>query len=64
LLVALAGLDMREAFRTFNMGIGFIFVIDPEGAREAAAALKKIGYESFVIGAVERGGEGIRFEGI
>jgi len=64
LLVALGGLDMKEAFRTFNMGIGFIFVLRPDDARNALVILKEAGYSPYVIGEVERGEGGVRFEGI
>jgi phosphoribosylformylglycinamidine cyclo-ligase len=63
LIVALAGLDMKEAFRTFNMGIGFIFVMDPVAARDALPLLKDLGYVPSVIGEVERGEGGVQFEG-
>ncbi len=64
LIVALAGLDMMEAFRTFNMGIGFIFVMDPAAAGDALPLLKDLGYAPSVIGEVERGEGGVQFEGI
>lgn len=65
LIVALAGLDMREAFRTFNMGIGFIFVLDADDAAAAVPLLSEAGYNPFLIGEVGRGGEGgVHLDGI
>ncbi len=64
LIVALAGLDTKEAFRTFNMGIGFIFVLKAGDAEKSMGLLRKAGYTSFKIGEIERGEGGVRFEGI
>jgi phosphoribosylformylglycinamidine cyclo-ligase len=64
LIVALGGLDMREAFRTFNMGIGFIFVVSPDDSEKALGVLTEAGYSPYIIGEVERGEGGVRIEGI
>ncbi len=64
LIVALAGLDMKEAFRTFNMGIGFVFVVDRQNADESLETLGDLGYSPFIIGEVERGEGGVQLEGI
>lgn len=48
--------DMRK---TFNMGIGYIIVIPETETRKAISILKKAGYDSFVIGNIEKGGQGV-----
>lgn len=50
--------DMRM---TFNMGIGYIIVIPKTEADKAISILKKTGYASFLIGTIEKGGQGIRY---
>lgn len=64
LIVALAGLDMKEAFRTFNMGIGYIFVMDRQHADESLEKLGDLGFTPYIIGEVERGEGGVQLEGI
>ncbi|MDP3112092.1 MAG: phosphoribosylformylglycinamidine cyclo-ligase [Thermodesulfovibrionales bacterium] len=50
--------DMRM---TFNMGIGYIIVIPETEADKAISILRKAGYDSFVIGNIEKGGQGTRY---
>ena len=50
--------DMRM---TFNMGIGYIIVIPETEADKAIPILRKTGYDSFVIGTIEKGGQGTRY---
>ena len=50
--------DMRM---TFNMGIGYIIVIPETEADKAISILRKTGYDSFVIGTIEKGGQGTRY---
>jgi len=50
-----AGLNDDAMLRTFNMGIGFIFVLDPSEAPEAAAALRGAGERVFEIGETAAG---------
>lgn len=38
-LIASRGVERREMFRTFNMGIGFCLVVDPARAREVVSGL-------------------------
>ncbi|MBI4684100.1 MAG: phosphoribosylformylglycinamidine cyclo-ligase [Nitrospirae bacterium] len=51
--------DMRK---TFNMGIGYIIVISESEAHKARTILKNTGFDSFVIGNIEKGGKKIRYE--
>ena len=50
--------DMRM---TFNMGIGYIIVIPKTEADKSISILRKAGYDSFVIGNIEKGGQGTRY---
>ena len=50
--------DMRM---TFNMGIGYIIVIPKTEAEKTSSILKKAGYDSFVIGNIEKGGQETRY---
>jgi phosphoribosylformylglycinamidine cyclo-ligase len=51
--------DMR---RTFNMGIGCIFVIPEKKAGDAVGLLKDAGFDSYVIGTVVKGKKEVRYE--
>lgn len=50
--------DMRS---TFNMGVGFIIVMDEETTQEALKKLYKIGFNSCIIGRVQRGEKGVEY---
>ncbi len=50
--------DMKK---TFNMGIGYIIVTPEAESRNAISILKKAGFDSFPIGNIEKGGQGIRY---
>ena len=52
--VAAMGMPREEMFRTFNMGIGFCLVVDPEGLDEVLEATAE--HEPGVIGVVSAGG--------
>jgi phosphoribosylformylglycinamidine cyclo-ligase len=53
---ALLGED--EMYRTFNMGIGFMLVLDPKVAADAAALLREEGEVVFEVGEIVEG-EGV-----
>jgi phosphoribosylformylglycinamidine cyclo-ligase len=50
--------DMRK---TFNMGIGFIFVVDDSKRETSLRILRGSGFNSYLLGYVEKGIEGVRF---
>jgi len=65
-------IDLREAYATFNMGIGFAAYVAPEIANEVALVAKATGYDAWVAGTVRKAGDrkavvvpglGITFEG-
>ena len=49
----------EEMFRVFNMGVGMVAVVGPEGLRDLLAALRKAGEKPFLIGTVQSGGTGV-----
>ncbi|MCG2814206.1 MAG: phosphoribosylformylglycinamidine cyclo-ligase, partial [Thermodesulfovibrionales bacterium] len=50
--------DMRM---TFNMGIGYIIAIPEAESKNAISILNAAGVDSFVIGNIEKGGQGVRY---
>ncbi|HOA73918.1 MAG TPA: AIR synthase related protein [Phycisphaerae bacterium] len=52
-----AGLDHREAYGTFNMGVGFAVYVAPEHAEAAVACAGECGYEAWLAGRVCREGD-------
>ena len=50
-----AGLDVREAYGTFNMGAGFAVFVPAEDADRAVAVARKAGVDACVAGKVETG---------
>jgi len=48
---------LREAYATFNMGIGFAVYVAPELADRTVAAAEAHGYEAWVAGAVRKRGD-------
>jgi phosphoribosylformylglycinamidine cyclo-ligase len=64
--------DPREAYATFNMGIGFAVYVAPAAAQAALQAARATGYDAWVAGSVRRDGKrkavsipslGLEFEG-
>ena len=51
--------DMK---RTFNMGIGYVMIIGKRSAEIAVSILKRAGYQAYVIGRIEKGRNGVRYE--
>lgn len=48
--------DMKQ---TFNMGIGFMVIVDGKNKEKTISILKKNGFESYLIGRVVKGAEGV-----
>jgi phosphoribosylformylglycinamidine cyclo-ligase len=60
------GVPVREMYRTFNMGVGFIVTVAPGAAELAVEAFGRHGVEAWVIGRVEErlpGGGQVHIEG-
>ncbi|MFH1782953.1 MAG: phosphoribosylformylglycinamidine cyclo-ligase [Candidatus Omnitrophota bacterium] len=45
----------REMYRTFNMGVGFVLVVDKKDVKKAHALIKRSGLRSWTIGEVIKG---------
>ena len=50
-----AGLSEDEAYKTFNMGLGFMLVLDPKDAPKAAALLREAGEQVSEVGDIVEG---------
>lgn len=48
--------DIKEMYRTFNMGIGMILVVDPENLAAVKAQLAKQNEAVYEIGRIEEAG--------
>ena len=55
-LQRLGELELKEMYRTFNMGIGFVLILHPEDVSAARELLMELGEESYIIGKVVEGG--------
>ncbi|MBR5264172.1 MAG: phosphoribosylformylglycinamidine cyclo-ligase, partial [Clostridia bacterium] len=53
------GIDERDMFNTFNMGVGMSIVVSKEQADLALATLREAGEDAYIIGEVIRSDEGI-----
>jgi phosphoribosylformylglycinamidine cyclo-ligase len=71
-IVRAGGVELREAYATFNMGAGFAVYVDPADAARCVDLAREGGYEAWVGGSVVRQGGrkaveipslGITFEG-
>jgi len=49
-------IELREAYATFNMGVGFAVMVAPERADEVVAAARAVGADAWVAGRVTREG--------
>ena len=56
-LMRLGGLEDRQAYNTFNMGIGMVFAVAPEEADKLVASLEESGEKAYRIGQVAKTGE-------
>jgi phosphoribosylformylglycinamidine cyclo-ligase len=50
-------IDLREAYATFNMGVGFAAYVAPAAVEATLAAAKAAGHEAWVAGQVKKEGE-------
>jgi phosphoribosylformylglycinamidine cyclo-ligase len=45
----------EEMYRTFNMGVGMVVIVDPGDLHDVEHSLERRGETSFVIGSVVKG---------
>ena len=55
LIQNVGGIEDAEMYRVFNMGVGFVVIVDAEATEGALQAIRSAGYDADVIGAVEEG---------
>ncbi len=48
-----------EMFRTFNMGVGMVMILDPRSARRALSLLDSLGQKAWIIGEVAEGNKSV-----
>ncbi len=51
------GIDTDEMYRAFNMGVGYVIVVDPKVADPVITSLAQIGEKSWRIGEISRGNQ-------
>jgi phosphoribosylformylglycinamidine cyclo-ligase len=49
-------IDRREAYATFNMGVGFAAYVSPQHANAALAIARETGYDAWIAGKVKKEG--------
>ena len=59
LIAKTGGIDERDMFNTFNMGVGMSVVVAPEDAGKALTILKENGVDAYVIGEITEAKEKI-----
>lgn len=59
LIAKLGGIDERDMFNTFNMGVGLAMICDPKGADVVIAAFEAHGERAKIIGEVKKGDDGV-----
>ncbi len=52
----------EEMLRVFNMGIGMVLLVAPDGLAEVLGRLRERGQRSFVVGTVQEGGSGVVYD--
>jgi len=57
----LGNIPEPEMKKTFNLGIGYIVILSPDQGDRALSILNSSGYESFVIGEIQKGTTGVRY---
>jgi phosphoribosylformylglycinamidine cyclo-ligase len=57
--IASFGIEEKEMFNTFNMGIGYVIVVAEEDEEKTTSILEKSGVKSYKIGNIKEGKEGI-----
>jgi len=56
------GVDSDEMFRVFNMGIGMVAAVAPDGLKEVLAALRSAKLKGSIVGSVQKGRGGVVYD--
>ena len=59
LLQKVGGIDERDMFNTFNMGVGMSVVVSKNDAQKALSILKANGQDAYVLGEIVKGDDGV-----
>ena len=59
LLQKVGGIDERDMFNTFNMGVGMSVVVAKEDVDKALSILKANGQDAYVLGEIVKGDDGV-----
>ena len=59
LLQQMGGFDDKQAYNTFNMGIGMVMAVNENDAAAVLKAIIDMGEKAYVIGKVEKGEHGV-----
>ncbi len=54
------GVAEEEMYRTFNLGLGFVLFLDPADESRARSYLRRWGMESYPVGEVREGDDGVK----
>ena len=57
--IASLGVNEKEMFATFNMGVGLVICVQAEQAEDACKALTEKGEKGFILGRIENEGAGV-----
>ncbi|MFH1178836.1 MAG: AIR synthase-related protein, partial [Candidatus Bathyarchaeota archaeon] len=57
-----SGVEWREMYQDFNMGVGFEFIVDPEAAEDILSVVEGYGVDAQVIGCCEASASGNKLE--
>ena len=60
LIARAGGIDERDMFNTFNMGVGMSVVVAPDDADRAVELLRAAGVDAYIMGEIAQGDEKIR----
>ena len=55
LITEAGNINDSEAYRVFNMGVGMVWFVPADAAKQAIAICKKAGYKAFVCGEIVKG---------
>lgn len=54
-------IDKKEMYKVFNMGIGYIFIVDKSDVEKTLKTLSKKNYKSYIIGEISQGKKTVFF---
>lgn len=60
----ISNIDKHELYRVFNMGIGYVFVVDKGDKDKVLSALESANEKGYVIGSVVKGDKTVKIKGI